>query len=315
MRIVFRADASLATGSGHVMRSSAIAEEVIARGIPAIFVGKISDLPWVKNRISNLGFHAVIEDSDLFVSNPSTDILILDSYEIPLGTNFIQPDNWRAVVNIFDELTPLFKSRLRIHPGLTKLWPVSMETKTLSGPEYIPLRKSIKKSEFRIENDCPKIIVVGGGSDINGFVSAVSKSLFRCKEIFQASIFASEDLNFALDERFSVVPIGDTLDEFASRSDLVFTTASTTSLEFIARGCAVAVGCAVDNQSLYYKELNRGGFAAPIGEFLNSTWSLDEVMIRNLVNSDLLRARLRNTSTGLIDMRGATRIVDEILRL
>ena len=56
MRYVLRADASQTIGAGHVMRSSAIAEELIARGKEVLFIGKISNLPWVENRISGLGF-------------------------------------------------------------------------------------------------------------------------------------------------------------------------------------------------------------------------------------------------------------------
>ena len=47
MRYVLRADASQSMGSGHVMRSSAIAEELIARGEDVVFVGQISEIPWL----------------------------------------------------------------------------------------------------------------------------------------------------------------------------------------------------------------------------------------------------------------------------
>ena len=44
MRYVLRADASESIGAGHVMRSSAIAEELIARGENVVFVGYDWDL-------------------------------------------------------------------------------------------------------------------------------------------------------------------------------------------------------------------------------------------------------------------------------
>ena len=47
MRFIFRADASRENGSGHVMRSSVLAEEAISRGYECIFIGEISDLDWV----------------------------------------------------------------------------------------------------------------------------------------------------------------------------------------------------------------------------------------------------------------------------
>ena len=123
MRFVFRADASMSIGSGHVMRSSAIAEEAIARGIPSFFVGKISDLTWVSERIRGLGFIQVLENSSEFIPDENEDILIIDSYEIPTDDVFVQLRNWSKVVSIFDELTPDYSCDLRIHPSLTKAWP------------------------------------------------------------------------------------------------------------------------------------------------------------------------------------------------
>jgi spore coat polysaccharide biosynthesis predicted glycosyltransferase SpsG len=118
-----------------------------------------------------------------------------------------------------------------------------------------------------------------------------------------------------LDERFSVFEVGLNLDLVANSVDLIFTTASTTSLEFLARGTAVAIGCAVDNQELYYKELSNADYAAPIGEFLNNEWHLDAKLIQELVSSKTLRGNLKANSAGLIDLNGAKRIVDEILKL
>ena len=314
MRLVFRADASPAMGSGHVMRSSAIAEEGIARGFSAVFVGTIADLQWVSERIHGLGFTEIVEVNTEFISDPNNDILILDSYEIAVDDNFIQPSGWKAVVSIFDELTPEYKSDLRVHTGLTNSWPTFTETKTLGGPEYVPLRKSIK-SGLSFDLEISKIIVVGGGSDPTEFVSAISRSLARCKFQFNAILFTTLDESLTLDNRFTVVPVGKDLDHIANTADLVFTTASTTSLEFIARGCAVAIGCAVDNQEQYYKELGERNFAAPIGKFLNNEWHLNEELIQELVTSKSLRAKFRSNSADLIDLNGAKRIIDEILKL
>ena len=48
MGYVLPTDASPTIGSGHVMRSSAIAEELIAWGEKVVFVGQISNLLWVR---------------------------------------------------------------------------------------------------------------------------------------------------------------------------------------------------------------------------------------------------------------------------
>ena len=315
MRCVFRADASMSIGSGHVLRSSAIAEEVIARGIPSFFVGRISDLTWVSERIRGLGFTQVLENSSEFIPDKNDDILIIDSYKIPTDDVFVQLRNWSKVVSIFDELTPDYSCDLRIHPGLTKAWPKLFSGKTLSGPKFVPLRKSIKKSAEHTHKDTLEVLVVGGGSDTFGFVPAVVKVLTQLTQDFHATIFTNSSSGMDLDDRFTVSEVGLNLDLVANAVNLVFTTASTTSLEFLARGSTVAIGCAVDNQELYYKELSDGNYAAPIGEFLNSEWRLDADLILELFSSETFRATLRANSANLIDLSGAKRIVDEILKL
>jgi spore coat polysaccharide biosynthesis predicted glycosyltransferase SpsG len=70
------------------MRSSAIAEELIRRGEDVIFVGQISDLAWVEARIAALGFSQIHSNPTKFNSNPDSDVLILDSYEIEIN-NFL----------------------------------------------------------------------------------------------------------------------------------------------------------------------------------------------------------------------------------
>jgi len=317
MRFVFRADASLAVGSGHVMRSSAIAEEVIARGIPAVFVGTIFELPWVSERIQGLGFIDIFDETNNFKSDSIADILILDSYDMPISDSFIQPSKWRTIVSIFDESTPQYQCGLRVHPGLTTVWPQFSDIKTISGPTYTPLRKTIKVLEPSQGKKNLEVVVVGGGADVTDFVSAITTVLLEIKTNFHANLFVRDGktLELDLDERFSINPIGKSLDEIANKAELVFTTASTTSLEFLARGTSVAIGCSVDNQELYYKELSNGNYAAPIGEFLNNKWNLNTEMIRELVCSDLLRTRLMVNSANLIDLVGAKRIVDEILKL
>jgi spore coat polysaccharide biosynthesis predicted glycosyltransferase SpsG len=315
MRFVFRAEASTSIGSGHVMRSSAIAEEAIARGIPSFFVGKISDLTWVSERIRGLGFIQVLENSSEFIPDKNEDILIIDSYEIPTEDVFIQLRNWSKVVSIFDELTPDYSCDLRIHPGLTKTWPEPFSGRTLSGPKFVPLRKSIKNSKEPESGTTLELLIVGGGVDAYGFVPAVVKVLAKLTQDFHATFFTNSSLGMDLDERFSFSEVGLNLDFVANAADLVFTTASTTSLEFLARGSAVAIGCAVDNQELYYKELGDGGYAVPLGKFSRDSWVLDTEIIKELITSETLRTKLKANSVNLIDLNGTKRILDEILKL
>jgi len=314
MRLVFRSDATPKIGTGHVMRSSAIAEEAILRGIRCIFVGNIQGFPWVENRIKDIGFSQIVSDPNLFKSNKESDILIMDTYENRVIKNFLSNNYWFKIVNIFDALTPEYPSDLRIHPGISTNRLNLTKAITLSGVDYIPIRKSITRVRKSYESNPIEIIVIGGGADSTNFVLAIADVLAKIKRDFNVKLFTNNRKPDKLDHRFSVTNIGKELDLIADKVDLIFSTASTTSLEFIARGSAVAIGCAADNQEQYYSELALGQFAHPIGEFKNK-WVFDIKSIFEIVESESLRRNLRVRTSGLIDFLGSKRIVDQIQKL
>ena len=316
MRYVLRADASQSIGSGHVMRSTAIAEELITRGKEVVFVGEFSDVPWLALRINTLGFSAIFNDAASFIANSKTDVLILDSYTLSIDDEFIQQRNWKAVVTIIDEFTPGYLADLMIHPGLSVDWKPVSGTKVLAGPNYIPFRKTIKKNNASEHNiGVLEILVTGGGTDTFNFVEAICTALKKITYDYRAHIFTNNFELAELDSRFAVVPIGSELDVFAKSAMLIFTTASTTSLEFVAREVAVGIGCAVNNQEAYYETLSSAGVAYPIGRFIQSNWEINEKNVVQLVQSSELRESLRNNCANLIDLEGASRIADEILNL
>ena len=264
----------------------------------------------------DLGFSQILTSSREFTSNPATDILILDSYMVPVEEKFIQKNNWKSVVTIVDVLTPMYKADLMIHPGLSSDWMQATSIKVLSGPMHIPLRKSIRKNQEReVEIENLEILIVGGGTDTFNFVGAVSGALMKIQENFHARIFTGGSALPQQDSRFERISIGSELDTYASTADLVFTTASTTSLEFIAREVAIGIGCAVDNQEEYYETLSSTGVATPVGRREKESWQINQSNVTELVRSKDLRRTLRQKCAGLIDLNGSARIVDEILKL
>ena len=316
MRYVFRADASLQIGSGHVMRISAIAEEMIARGLSTFFVGEISDLPWVRERIQNLGFSGLATDPLTFEINSKTDVLIFDSHTLELGDYFLNLDLWHGVVAIVDDSTPPYLSNLKIKIDLFENLQLDSKSTVLSGPTYFPLRKDIQKLLTpKTENPILQILIIGGGTDIHGFAEEMCKNLEEFKDRLEVRVFTNKELRIPLAKEFRVSPIGPELDRFASVCDLAFTTASTTAVEFIAREKAIGIVCAVNNQEQFYESLVNLRIAAPIGKFENGTWNLDLENIRELIISKESRAVLRRNCVGFIDFEGASRIVDEILLL
>jgi spore coat polysaccharide biosynthesis predicted glycosyltransferase SpsG len=298
------------------MRLSAIAEELIARGEKVTFIGHVAALPWLASRINSQGFSQILQSSTEYLPDPATDVLILDSYTLSVDDDFIKSSNWKGIVTISDAMTPPYKASMIFRPGISKDRGPDLDIKYFSGPNYIPFRKSIKKFEKSPSNfEVLEILVVGGGSDPFEFTKAICLALRSIQGNFQVRIFTKNLLLAELDTRFTVFEIGPELDVYATSAELVFTTASTASLEFIAREVAVGIGCATDNQEEYYESLASAGVAVPIGIFSNGEWNLDEHKIAEMVHSAQLREAIMQRASGSFDLQGTSRIVDEILKL
>ena len=315
MRYVIRADASQSIGSGHVMRCSAIAEELISRGENVIFIGKISGLDWVGQRISQLGFSEIHETVNYFSPNPELDVLILDSYTIDVDNPFLNPKNWCTVVSIVDHVTPKYKCNLRVHPGLGNNWNQDKDIPMLSGPKYIPLRKTITPIDPKLHSasTIPTIVITAGGSDAFGLVATLANFLMESELDFKAYLFTNSISNGKLDHRFVIEPIGGNLDSIAETADLVFTTASTSSIEFIARGLPVGIICAIENQEVNYSILGELGLSAQLGtRKTDGSWDIDWGLVQKLIFSLEFRLELASKGRNMIDLNGARRIVDRI---
>jgi spore coat polysaccharide biosynthesis predicted glycosyltransferase SpsG len=300
------------------MRSSAIAEELINRGEEVIFIGQISDLTWVEERIASLRFACVYSDSTEFNSESESDVLILDTYELDINDAFLRPEKWLHIVAIVDEITPDYRCNLRIHPGLDSDWTGNSKAPVLAGPMYVPFRSTLSKDMYlgKDNQHTLKIAVVAGGSDPYDLVLEIAKTLANIPGLFEVFLFSNSNLDSVFDTRFHYFDIGQHLDELTKDADLVLTTASTSSLEFLARGLCVGVICAVDNQNQYYKSLGELGVAAQLGyRTLDNSWEIEVQKIETLITSSDSREKLIANADGLIDFNGASRIVDAITNL
>lgn len=316
MRLVFRVDASATIGTGHVMRCSAIIEEAIGRGISCVVIGHLGGLQWLEERLMGIGA-THFENEKSFPISHGEDILVIDSYEIPISDEFIHPKNWKRVVSISDDATPAYVASLVIHPGVDNFRNTVAATRVLTGPKFIPFRKSIKKS-LRVRNSpLRKIVIFAGGIDDFDFALNLAGVLTEINEFGEAVFFSKLHSEItSIDSRFTTRNFGPLLDGELENADLVFTTASTSSLEIIAREIPVGICFSVGNQISYFDALIKEKLAFAIGN-LNSSkkWELNRSAIKRLVTDSSLRDQLSANSNGFLDLLGSQRLVDEILKL
>ena len=310
--MVFRADASMSIGTGHVMRSSALAEEAIYQEIPCVFIGDLGDVNWLKERIRKLGFAEIYQDETLFVPNAKSDILIIDSYNLDPDNKFFNSENWHYIVNIADEVTPEYTCNLLIHPGLDESWMAQKDVKVLSGPKYILIRKSVRKLQTQVKSYSNelKLLVAAGGSDPYGFSIEIAKVIDSLDLDITVHFFTNERIRSLSGKNFIIHQFGPDFDKVAEQVDVVISTASTTCLEFMSREIPMGLVSAVENQMSYYKELTARELALPLGYFKAETgWNLNKENIWVLLNSKRMRKKLSEKMRGVIDHSGAKRII------
>jgi spore coat polysaccharide biosynthesis predicted glycosyltransferase SpsG len=319
VRLIIRADASVSVGTGHVMRSSTVAAEFVNLGHTVFYAGHINPLSLILERFQEIGVPNTILSPESFEPRKETDILLIDSYTLGVTDPFILRNRWLKSCSISDAITPDFDVDLVIKPSLVGQ-PYSIgNTRVLSGADFTLLRKSIKKNLPRAFGDVSplRILIVGGGSDPSGFCSELVKTIRNFPNDFVVDVFSDNfETSSIPDARFRIHKVSLSIDEFAKNCDLVFTLASSSSLEFIAREIPVGVACAFENQKDGYRELVSSVIAAPIGEReTTGKWIFNSNILERLINSETFRNQLRANSKGLIDMEGPERVVAEILKL
>lgn len=313
MRFVIRADASTAIGAGHVMRSSAIAEELINRGYEVVLVANIESLRWVEEYLENVGYQCITTNENFSKFASKENVLILDSYSISQMDPNIQKAKWKSVVVMADPVTPDYKYDLLIHPGIDSSW-LENNDNILSGPRYIPFRESLNQKRIQTGSNLLHIVVVGGGTNVLNFSQDVCNALVKIDFPFKASVFTNSEGIFDYDSRFTFFEAGGLLDSIALTADLVLTTASTTSLEFIARRIPTGILCAVDNQIAYYDALTSKRVAAPLGHYAQGLFNVNQRLLQDLVVSATTRLNYADYSELSIDFSGSKRIVDALVR-
>ena len=313
MRMIFHADASPQIGAGHVMRVATIAEKAIQEGHECHFVGQIKGLVWVKEYIEHLGFQSVNPTFQEFSPIIIDSILIFDSYILTKDSICLKRSDWALTVNVCDRFTPEYSADLNVLQDLS-LPADGSNGKVLSGPDFILLRQGITKSLRSKNFDGPlSIVVTGGGSDPFYFVEHVLLKLISLDFNFKVDAFADYPLPALNSTRITLHKNGPLLDRIAPFADLAITTASTTSVEFIAREIPTLIACVTPNQVPNYTDFSRLGYALPIGERTDENgWNIDSRTLENAVTMSSVRESLVSTIQELIDLKATSRVLDEI---
>jgi spore coat polysaccharide biosynthesis predicted glycosyltransferase SpsG len=315
--MVFRADASPKIGAGHVMRLSAIAEEAISRGIECFFVGEIRDVKWLETYLYKIGFSQILTPGSISLVMSTESVLILDSYHIPVDDPALKVGNWKSIVSISDAQTPDYLADLVVYPNLANLDSFLDDSRTLSGPRMIPFRKSIARLERNEFSTNPRILIFGGGTDQFGMAPLLANEIRQRFRYSQANFIYhdSSEIEF-MDSRFKVFPFGNSLDTLLQHSDIVITSASTSSFEVMAMGIPTGIIRIIGNQDQNFDTLSQSGLASRIGFRSDAgIWEFFTQELNLLIEDDEYRRSLSLANLEVFDFDGAARILNRIAKI
>ena len=287
MKFLFRADASLTIGAGHIVRCGALASWLIERGhavrflLSKDFAQRGRD---ILSKLVNLEAEIYDGEGDAFsdtikYASSWADWVILDGYHFD--------EHWLskleqvpASVIIIDDYSHLQKYPVSIlvNPNTRNVMglyegKISDDCQLFGGPEYAFLRSPFRSEfPFRRKPKPPyRLLVTGGGGRTDKFIKAVLTDLKQTNLTFELLVLASKNLEPSLIRNESGLHEVKFVGEFAdirdliSWADLAITAGGSSCWEFASCGCPAIVIPLVENQRFVVDTMVDSGAAISPG--------------------------------------------------
>ena len=335
--ILFRADADEHIGSGHVMRCFALAQAAIDAGMRATLLTAPTS-PHLAERFQAEGVAVVsltatpagagdaIETAAL-AHRCEAGMIVLDGYAFNAVYQRTLRSAGHPVMYVDDHahlshyaVDVLFNQNVYANPAMyPELEP---DAELLLGSAYCLLRRDFRKCD-RLQRTIPDIarhvLVTMGGADPHNTTSTVIDALSaldaesRIRVLLGGSNRYGNDVECAIDRAGlkSVEVLRDVRDMPAQMAwaDLAITSASSTCWELACMGVPMVAVTLAENQEPIAEALEQRGIA------LNAGWHdrLDTDRLRSqvggLVNDAATRSRMSSSGQGLVDGKGAERVL------
>jgi len=337
-KILFRADAGIMTGTGHVMRSLALAQAWQDRGGEASFLcvelpmllqerlerqnlsvhvqkalkaGSEEDANWTGDMARQCGASWIVVDGYCFrgayqkqLTEKGMKVLLFDDYG---HSDFYHSDLvLNGNVNA-DELVYSLRS---------------VGTRLLLGPDYAPLRREflqLGKKERRPSNGMLHVLVTMGGSDPDNLTSKILRQIQASDGTgFKVTVLAGggnpyvdeiRSLIGRLEYPCNLLVNAMNIPELMLEADVAIAAGGSTYLEMIYMKLPCLLFILADNQTTIARKLGELAAVRVAGDSrIMGEGEIGEAVGRFLSNRQL-HAKLREKCSGLVDGQGAQRII------
>lgn len=341
MNLLFRADASLTMGTGHVMRCIALAQAAQDAGGHVAFA-MAATTAGVQARLSLESYETVLSGSLLRAAGSDDDAhhtialareravdwIVVDGYQFSAdyqralktaGLKVLFIDDYGHASHYWADVV------LNQNAGAAEKLYEAREpyTQLLLGTDYCLLRREfISWREWKrdISPVGNKLLVTMGGSDPENFSAAVIKALCGMDNVEVKVVLGGSNPHVEMlrqlisqcGDRFQLIQNVANMPELMAWADLAVAGAGTTCWEMCFLGLPMVLVDLAENQKPIAGALSELGAAT----YLGTAGSVREEAVRaqvvDLLASKNGRARLSERCSKLVDGHGAGRVLDEL---
>jgi UDP-2,4-diacetamido-2,4,6-trideoxy-beta-L-altropyranose hydrolase len=341
MNLLFRTEASVAIGTGHVMRCLALAQSCGDAGGQAIFA-MAEATPAAEKRLQSEGLEVVrvagrvggaadAEETTKLAHQRSASWAVVDGYEFGAEYQSSLKSHGLKVLFIDDNghaghYSADLVLNQNVHASKTLYRSRELPTKLLLGPQFALLRREFdawRGWKREIPMIARNVLVTMGGSDPDNFTKkAVAGLRAGCGENLRIRVLAGgsnpriaslEQLSTEGATSIEIVRDATDMPQHMSWADLAVAGAGSTCLEMCLMGLPALVIDLAENQTPIANEFARRGTVSHLGSSKTVTPDRIAVQARQLLASAADRSAMSQRGRELVDGRGAERVVQELL--
>jgi len=337
--LLIRADAGPMIGAGHVMRCLALAQQWRAEGGRVTFA--CSELPEVLgDRLRSEGCEVVITDvavgspddaaATLNLARDLGAVVVADGYRFSVNYQEVVYGAARALL-VLDDYGQIGTYRADIildqNLGTTEDTYVDRppDCRLLLGPEYVMLRREFLDAGEdcrEVDPTVRNILVTTGGADVGGLAGTILEVLDEIPQSLNIMVLVGgagsgtgmlEARVRRSHHRVRLVENAANMPEFMAETDLAVSSAGSTVWELAYLGVPAVLGVVAENQRVGASTLERFGAAVAFDGTSPSAAEELRTIIALLFDDYPRRSAMSETAQGLVDGKGAVRVVSGIL--
>jgi UDP-2,4-diacetamido-2,4,6-trideoxy-beta-L-altropyranose hydrolase len=331
--LVLRTEASVAVGTGHVMRCLALAQAWGDAGGRVIFA-MARTTPAVEERLRNEGFEVARVDTQVgsiadaeetadLAQKRGASWVVVDGYEFGAEYQASLKSRRMKVLFIDDNghagrYSADLVLNQNIHASEELYRSRETSTKLLLGPRFALLRRDFtawRGWKREIPLVARKVLVTMGGSDPDNVTLRVVETILSERDFDMTIVVGGSNPHLAKLREFAgdcgairLVENAANMPELIANADLAVAGAGTTSWEMCFLGLPALLIVLADNQQRIADELSKRGIALNLGAS-DIALSMIAAQLRSIADSPAIRQEMSDRGRALVDGRGAERVV------